>query len=122
MVTASLLAAVKKLNELPRDSSASRQRNRCAITGRDHGYYRKFGLGRNKLREAAMRGEIAREAGALLREGYGVLGVFMPHMRPGDCTGGHDAMFRMTNVTGSAIKFFLELLKLKVPSKLKAGN
>src|SRR5207302_9807614 len=31
---------------------------------------------------------------ALLREGYGVLGVFMPHMRPGDCTGGHDAMFQ----------------------------
>lgn len=45
---------------------------------------------------------------ALLREGYGVLGVFMPHMRPGDCTGGHDAMFQMTNVTGSPIKFFLE--------------
>ena len=45
---------------------------------------------------------------ALLREGYGALGVFMPHMRPGDCTGGHDAMFQMTNVTGSPIKFFLE--------------
>jgi small subunit ribosomal protein S14 len=52
------LAAVKKLNEMPRDSSASRQRNRCAITGRDHGFYRKFGLGRNKLREAAMRGDV----------------------------------------------------------------
>ncbi len=45
---------------------------------------------------------------ALLREGYGALGVFMPHMRPGDCTGGHDLMFQMTNVTGSPIKFFLE--------------
>ena len=44
----------------------------------------------------------------LLQEGYGVLGVFMPHMRPGDCTGGHDAMFQMTNVTGSPLKFFLE--------------
>ena len=44
---------------------------------------------------------------ALLREGYGVLGVFMPHMRPGDCTGGHDAMFEMTT-PGSPIKYFLE--------------
>jgi len=52
------LAAVKKLNELPRDSSASRQRNRCALTGRPRGVYRKFGLGRNKLREAAMRGDV----------------------------------------------------------------
>lgn len=43
----------------------------------------------------------------LLREGYGVLGVFMPHMRPGDCSGGHDAMFQ-TNTTGSPIKYFLE--------------
>ncbi len=51
-------AAVAKLNALPRDSSPSRQRNRCAITGRPHGVYRKFGLGRNKLREAAMKGEI----------------------------------------------------------------
>lgn len=51
-------AAQAKLNALPRDSSASRQRNRCAITGRPHGVYRKFGLGRNKLREAAMKGEI----------------------------------------------------------------
>ena len=47
-----------KLNALPRDSSPSRQRSRCAITGRPHGVYRKFGLGRNKLREAAMNGEI----------------------------------------------------------------
>ncbi len=51
-------AAQAKLNALPRDSSPSRRRNRCAITGRPHGVYRKFGLGRNKLREAAMNGEI----------------------------------------------------------------
>ena len=50
--------AQAKLNSLPRDSSPTRQRNRCAITGRPHGVYRKFGLGRNKLRESAMRGEI----------------------------------------------------------------
>ena len=47
-----------KLNMMPRDSSPSRLRNRCKLTGRPHGYYRKFGLGRNKLREAAMRGDI----------------------------------------------------------------
>ena len=47
-----------QLNKLPRDSSPSRLRNRCALTGRPNGYYRKFGLGRNKLREAAMRGDI----------------------------------------------------------------
>lgn len=52
------LAAQAKLNALPRDSSPSRMRKRCAITGRPHGVYRKFGLGRNKLREAAMKGEI----------------------------------------------------------------
>ncbi len=52
------LAAQAKLNALPRDSSPSRKRSRCAITGRPRGVYRKFGLGRNKLREAAMRGEI----------------------------------------------------------------
>ncbi len=50
--------AQAKLNAMPRDASPSRQRNRCAITGRPHGVYRKFGLGRNKLRESAMRGEI----------------------------------------------------------------
>lgn len=50
--------AQAKLNAMPRDSSKSRQRNRCAITGRPRGVYRKFGLGRNKLREAAMKGEI----------------------------------------------------------------
>lgn len=47
-----------QLQKLPRDSSPTRQRNRCSLTGRPHGYYRKFGLGRNKLREAAMRGDI----------------------------------------------------------------
>jgi small subunit ribosomal protein S14 len=52
-------AAQVKLNALPRDSSPSRLRSRCAITGRPHAVYRKFGLGRNKLREAAMKGEIA---------------------------------------------------------------
>lgn len=46
------------LQKLPRDSSASRLRNRCNITGRPHGYYRKFGLGRNKLRESVMRGDV----------------------------------------------------------------
>jgi len=52
------VAAQIKLNAMPRDSSPSRMRSRCAITGRPHGVYRKFGLGRNKLREAAMKGEI----------------------------------------------------------------
>ncbi len=47
-----------KLQKLPRDASPVRQRNRCNITGRAHGVYRKFGLCRNKLREAAMRGDI----------------------------------------------------------------
>lgn len=46
------------LQKLPRDSSRVRGRNRCGITGRPHGYYRKFGLSRNILREAAMRGEV----------------------------------------------------------------
>ena len=50
--------AWRKFHSLPRDSSASRIRNRCRLSGRPHGYYRKFGLGRNKLREAAMRGDI----------------------------------------------------------------
>ncbi len=50
--------AVVKLQKLPRDSSPVRQRKRCRITGRPHGYYRKFGLGRNKLREHAMTGNI----------------------------------------------------------------
>ncbi|MEX0964310.1 MAG: 30S ribosomal protein S14 [Pseudohongiellaceae bacterium] len=47
-----------KLQKLPRDASPSRQRRRCRITGRPHGVYRKFGLCRNKLREAAMRGDV----------------------------------------------------------------
>ena len=51
-------AARAKLQRLPRDASPSRLRNRCAITGRPRGVYRKFGLGRNKLRELAMRGEV----------------------------------------------------------------
>jgi small subunit ribosomal protein S14 len=51
-------AAREKLNKLPRDSSPTRVRNRCNLTGRARGYYRKFGLGRNKLREAAMCGDI----------------------------------------------------------------
>ncbi|MCI0401555.1 MAG: 30S ribosomal protein S14 [Gammaproteobacteria bacterium] len=50
--------ARRKLNRLPRDSNPIRMRNRCSITGRPHGFYRKFGLGRNKLREAAMRGDV----------------------------------------------------------------
>lgn len=50
--------AQQKLQALPRNASPVRLRNRCSITGRPHGYYRKFGLGRNKLRESTMRGEI----------------------------------------------------------------
>ncbi len=52
------MAAVDKLQKLPRDSSPVRQHNRCRITGRPHGFYRKFGLSRIKLREAAMRGDV----------------------------------------------------------------
>jgi len=51
-------AAHIQLQKLPRDSSACRIRNRCNLTGRPHGYYRKFGLARNKLREATMRGDV----------------------------------------------------------------
>jgi len=50
--------AMFALQKLPRDSSPARQRNRCAISGRPRGFYRKFGLGRNMLREAAMRGDV----------------------------------------------------------------
>ncbi|OQW95574.1 MAG: 30S ribosomal protein S14 [Beggiatoa sp. IS2] len=50
--------ARQQLQTLPRDASPCRMRNRCRITGRPHGYYRKFGLGRNKLREMAMQGFI----------------------------------------------------------------
>ena len=47
-----------KLQKLPRDASPVRQQRRCQLTGRPHGVYRKFGLCRNKLREAAMRGDV----------------------------------------------------------------
>ena len=47
-----------KIQALPRNANKTRLRNRCALTGRPRGVYRKFGLGRNKLREFAMRGEI----------------------------------------------------------------
>ncbi len=50
--------AQSKLQKLPRDASPTRQRRRCRVTGRPHGVYRKFGLCRNKLREAAMRGDV----------------------------------------------------------------
>jgi small subunit ribosomal protein S14 len=50
--------AQKKLQSLPRDSSATRVRNRCQLTGRPRGVYRKFGLARTKIRECANRGEI----------------------------------------------------------------
>lgn len=52
------MEAVTKLQKLPRDSSPSRQTTRCALTGRPRAVYAKFGLGRNKLREAAMRGDV----------------------------------------------------------------
>jgi len=51
-------AAVEALQKLPRDASPSRLRSRCAITGRSRGNYSKFGLGRSKLREGTMKGEI----------------------------------------------------------------
>lgn len=50
--------AMHQLQRLPRDASPVRLRNRCRMTGRPHGFYRKFGLGRNKLREAAMHGDV----------------------------------------------------------------
>ena len=53
-----LLSLRKKLQKLPINSAATRQRNRCSLTGRPRGVYRKFGLGRSKLRKAAMRGDI----------------------------------------------------------------
>ena len=52
------MAARLKFQQLPRDSSPSRQRNRCQMTGRPRGVFRKFGLCRNKLREVVMRGEV----------------------------------------------------------------
>jgi small subunit ribosomal protein S14 len=51
-------AARVQLQKLPRDASPTRLRNRCALTGRPRGVYKKFGLGRNKLRELALRGEV----------------------------------------------------------------
>jgi small subunit ribosomal protein S14 len=50
--------AREKLQKMPRDASPSRLRNRCALTGRPRGVYRKFGLGRSKLRDLAMKGEV----------------------------------------------------------------
>lgn len=50
--------SMERLQTLPRNSSPVRLRNRCAITGRPNGFYRKFGLGRNKLREETMSGHI----------------------------------------------------------------
>jgi small subunit ribosomal protein S14 len=50
--------AMRRFQQLPRDASPSRIRNRCSVTGRPHGVYRKFGLGRNKLRESVMRGDV----------------------------------------------------------------
>jgi small subunit ribosomal protein S14 len=52
------MAARMQLQKLPRNASPTRVRNRCKITGRPRGVYRKFGLGRNKLREFVMRGEV----------------------------------------------------------------
>ena len=51
-------AARLKLQQLPRNANPTRLRSRCALTGRPRGFFRKFGLGRSKLREFAMRGEI----------------------------------------------------------------
>ena len=51
-------AAMIALQKLPRDSSYIRRRNRCGLTGRPRGFYRKFGLSRSKLREIMMRGEV----------------------------------------------------------------
>ena len=50
--------ALVAMQKQPRDASSSRLRNRCRVTGRPHGYLRKFGLSRIKLREAAMRGDV----------------------------------------------------------------
>lgn len=50
--------AIIALQKMPRNASPSRKRNRCALTGRPRGYYRKFGLSRNKLRELVMKGEV----------------------------------------------------------------
>ncbi len=52
------MQAQAKLQALPRNANPTRQRNRCKLTGRPRGTFRKFGLGRNKIREAALRGDI----------------------------------------------------------------
>ena len=52
------MAARLKIQQLPQNANPTRLRNRCALTGRPRGFFRKFGLGRNKLRDYAMRGEI----------------------------------------------------------------
>ena len=52
------MEAATKLQKLPRDSSPSRQQNRCVLTGRPRGVYSKFGLGRNALRKATMNGDV----------------------------------------------------------------
>ena len=52
------IEAAAKLSKLPRDSAPSRQRNRCELSGRPRGVYRKFGLGRNMLRKATMNGDV----------------------------------------------------------------
>ena len=52
------MEAQAKLQKLPRDASPTRQRNRCELSGRSRGVYRKFGLGRNMLRQATMRGDV----------------------------------------------------------------
>jgi hypothetical protein len=67
---------------------------------------------------------LQRTINALLRGGYGVLGVFMPHMRPGDCTGGHDAMFGM-KTPGSPMKYFVESTAVSLnhlKSRSRAGR
>ncbi len=52
------MEARQQLQQLPRNANPTRLRNRCSLTGRPRGTFRKFGLGRNKLREVAMRGEV----------------------------------------------------------------
>lgn len=67
---------------------------------------------------------LQRTINALLREGYGVLGVFMPHQRPGDCTGGHDALMQ-TSTTGSPLKYFLEPVAIslnQLKTQSRAGH
>ncbi len=68
---------------------------------------------------------LQRTINALLREGYGVLGVFMPHMSPGDCTGGHDALMRSAVREGSPMKYFLDPIAVclnHLRMRSQAGN